>query len=489
MLLEPISLDDVCDAEALMARVQASVAQVELLVDRIPARHYQPREFDGHDIADRKFFKGASAHDRKVGQHKVERGGGLGQENDARRRRRDGDDSSDSGDGDGFSDRGRTKTTEEHHAAMRQRLDPANAKTTREVQLERRLADLEAQQKAAQTRDLSKEAPSREDTSMATADAELKEKRERRTGPERLGMLVLSTRTDQAAREELKRNLRNAINDMRAKRKAAPLGADGQPAAAGAGAGTGGDADAEKRAEEQAARAASRREKRVAKRKLRASRKRKAADSQHQEGGEGGAVAEQQNGAADGTEDGPAAKRARVAVPTSAPHDVSATKISSKVDFGETLAAKKADKVHDLMDGARPKKAKKSTKELLEEAEQQKLLLQQLRGTQEGAELAKNLKWNAALQRAEGKVVKDDPNLLRKTLKREQSLKAKKAKKWDERKEAVEEKQRARVAQREANITARAEEKKLRKANKRAGIKTKSKSKSHKGRSEKKKGR
>ena len=52
--------------------------------------------------------------------------------------------------------------------------------------------------------------------------------------------------------------------------------------------------------------------------------------------------------------------------------------------------------------------------------------------------------WGAALARASGEKVLDDPKLLRKSLKKESKLKAKKAQAWQERLGKQEEQQQAR---------------------------------------------
>jgi hypothetical protein len=52
--------------------------------------------------------------------------------------------------------------------------------------------------------------------------------------------------------------------------------------------------------------------------------------------------------------------------------------------------------------------------------------------------------WRAALARASGERVLDDPKLLRRSLKREAQDKARKAKRWAERNSAQQEQQKAR---------------------------------------------
>ncbi|KAG0234053.1 surfeit locus protein [Actinomortierella wolfii] len=70
--------------------------------------------------------------------------------------------------------------------------------------------------------------------------------------------------------------------------------------------------------------------------------------------------------------------------------------------------------------------------------------------------------WKKALQLAQGEKVKDDAKLLKKTIKREEALKKKKAKEWSERKASVKKMQDQKQKKREENIKARIEAKKNR---------------------------
>jgi Surfeit locus protein 6 len=480
--LDPLPLDDVINQIDLSQRVQRTALAIERLVDRIPARHYSPQDFEGHDIS-KKFFRGASEKDRKAAAHKqsAKAEPKKKKENKKVQKGDDGDavmDSADASESDDGGDDassgggpGRPLTTEEHHAAMREKFDPANAKTTRELQIERKLADLESQQAAAAVRDMSQESggdarAGRDiDISLDVADAELAEKRRLRTGPERLGTLVLSTKNDQVAREELKKRLRSTINQMRAKRKAPPIGSgsevtsgvtDDAPSA-------GGNAKAARKAR-----------KAQRKKERQAGRKRKTSEEVSVAAADDGSV-----------EAPPSAKRARIEQQQK-PHQVSATAVStSKLDLGLSKKKKRSDTSIGEKTGKKSGKRqerKKTTEKLLEEAEQQKLLLQQLQGTEEGAQLARNHQWKAALQRAEGKVVRDDPTLLRKTLKREQSMKKKKSAKWAERTQDQADARAKKAERRETNIQERAEEKKQRRKDKKSGTKYKAKGPSRKDR-------
>lgn len=88
------------------------------------------------------------------------------------------------------------------------------------------------------------------------------------------------------------------------------------------------------------------------------------------------------------------------------------------------------------------KKKKKDLKQLLNEAESKESTLKLLEETD--AEKAKETKaamsWDSALERAKGTKVKDNPKLLKKTLKRKEKERTKSDKKWKERTDTVEKK-------------------------------------------------
>lgn len=70
---------------------------------------------------------------------------------------------------------------------------------------------------------------------------------------------------------------------------------------------------------------------------------------------------------------------------------------------------------------------------LLKKAERNAQRLEELKKTEEGKEKAKAKGWDTALQQAAGKVVMDDPKLLRAKLKKKEKAKAKSSKEWKER--------------------------------------------------------
>lgn len=77
--------------------------------------------------------------------------------------------------------------------------------------------------------------------------------------------------------------------------------------------------------------------------------------------------------------------------------------------------------------------------------------------------------WNKVLALATGEKVKDDPRLLKKTVKRQEKQKQKSAQEWKKRLEKQKKDQMHAIKKREENIKAKIEEKK----NKKKGIKPK----------------
>lgn len=101
----------------------------------------------------------------------------------------------------------------------------------------------------------------------------------------------------------------------------------------------------------------------------------------------------------------------------------------------------------------RPKRA--SLSRLLESAEERRSKLEALRGTKEGAQLKAEHDWDAAMRRATGEKVRDDPKLLRRTLKREERKKKKSSKVWGDRKKQEQEERASRQNKREENLQRR----------------------------------
>lgn len=103
------------------------------------------------------------------------------------------------------------------------------------------------------------------------------------------------------------------------------------------------------------------------------------------------------------------------------------------------------------------KHGKRPPKEvLLKQVEAQKSQLEALAGTSEGKVLATNLAWKAALGRAKGEKVLDDPKLLRKSLKKDAKRKEKSSAAWRDRVNVQTEVQQARQDKRTGNLQVRA---------------------------------
>lgn len=149
---------------------------------------------------------------------------------------------------------------------------------------------------------------------------------------------------------------------------------------------------------------------------------------------------------------------------------------STPVDlsFGvlDTSGATGLDKATSKLD-KRPRQVK-ALKGLLAKAEANQAKLEALRASKQEAaaqSMEQSAAWEAALKRAKGEKVKDDPKLLRKALKRREKAKEKSRAKWAERTEAVKEAQAAKQARRTSNLAKRAEGKKAARMRK-AGIVT-----------------
>lgn len=113
--------------------------------------------------------------------------------------------------------------------------------------------------------------------------------------------------------------------------------------------------------------------------------------------------------------------------------------VFSKFDFSERKEAKPE---------------KKNYKALLEKAQKNKEKMEALKETDAAA--ANNLKqkqqWQNVLQKAEGVRVKDDPELIKKSLKKKEKQKEKSKKEWKQRESKVEEKIKERQDKRARNI-------------------------------------
>jgi len=89
--------------------------------------------------------------------------------------------------------------------------------------------------------------------------------------------------------------------------------------------------------------------------------------------------------------------------------------------------------------------------QLLKQAESQKQLLEELKNSQEKEEL-KNQAYNKMFKQAQGIKVRDDPKLIKRSIKRQKIKRKKSAIQWKERKDAEAQQQKNRQKQRAENI-------------------------------------
>ncbi|WAR30514.1 YWIE-like protein [Mya arenaria] len=140
--------------------------------------------------------------------------------------------------------------------------------------------------------------------------------------------------------------------------------------------------------------------------------------------------------------------------------------VFSKFDF--TASGKKAK-------GGKSDLTGKDYKRLLEKIEKRNEKIRKVGSKDEGAakSLQEKFKWESVLHKAEGEKVKDNPELLKKALKRKEKIKDKKKQKWDERKSSTKKLQDDKLKKRNENIQKRKQankDKKVQKAKKKGRI-------------------
>ncbi|XP_041974152.1 surfeit locus protein 6 homolog [Aricia agestis] len=107
-------------------------------------------------------------------------------------------------------------------------------------------------------------------------------------------------------------------------------------------------------------------------------------------------------------------------------------------------------------------KSQKDPRKLLDQLKNQEQKIQQLSETdgEKAKEIKEKLAWKTILQKAEGEKVKDDPTLLKKSIKKMEQKKKVSKKKWENRIEGVEKKKQDRQTKRKDNISKKKKEKK-----------------------------
>lgn len=110
----------------------------------------------------------------------------------------------------------------------------------------------------------------------------------------------------------------------------------------------------------------------------------------------------------------------------------------------------------------KPSSKKRDYKKLLAKAEARQKKIDEMteQDLRKGQELQKQLKWKKAIDRAEGRKMKDNPALLQKTLKRIEKRKTKSSKEWEERKSRQQRQVDKRQEIRQQHIQERIEQKK-----------------------------
>ncbi|ETN08350.1 hypothetical protein PPTG_12154 [Phytophthora nicotianae INRA-310] len=111
--------------------------------------------------------------------------------------------------------------------------------------------------------------------------------------------------------------------------------------------------------------------------------------------------------------------------------DADTTVDAGSISYGSLLLDDGSEK--DNKPKTRHGQSVRGIQNLLKKAERNAQRLEELKKTEEGKEKAKAKGWDTALQQAAGKVVMDDPKLLRAKLKKKEKAKAKSTKEWKER--------------------------------------------------------
>lgn len=134
--------------------------------------------------------------------------------------------------------------------------------------------------------------------------------------------------------------------------------------------------------------------------------------------------------------------------------------VFSKFDFTSDMTATDPSSMGKMK--------KKNYKKLLEKAEDRNKKLQEMRKTdgEKAKEIVQKEAWRKAFRKSEGMKQKDDPALLRKSLKRKEKLKSKREKEWKGRVDNQAKQMKEKQQQRQKNIKERIEDKKKKKMKK-----------------------
>jgi len=94
------------------------------------------------------------------------------------------------------------------------------------------------------------------------------------------------------------------------------------------------------------------------------------------------------------------------------------------------------------------------------ESEQNELIRLQEENPEEGKELLRSKHWKTALAKAKGEKIRDNVQLLRKTIKKQTKIRQQSAKKWQQKKSETEKRVNERQEKRKTNLQKRKDDKK-----------------------------
>lgn len=137
--------------------------------------------------------------------------------------------------------------------------------------------------------------------------------------------------------------------------------------------------------------------------------------------------------------------------------------VFSKFDFTGDKAASLHNKKKEKDSKVTPATAKpKDYKKLLKQLQEKKEKIEELKQSEpeKAKELETKSKWTAALEKAQGLKTKDDPSLLKKSIKRIEKKKERSRQNWEERKKQVEEKKAKLQEKRRKNLDKKKEKNK-----------------------------
>ncbi|CEG40165.1 Uncharacterized conserved protein [Plasmopara halstedii] len=136
-----------------------------------------------------------------------------------------------------------------------------------------------------------------------------------------------------------------------------------------------------------------------------------------------------------------------------AKNDANARDVATSLSYGSLLLDDGLEKDNKIK--TRHGQSVRAIQNLLKKAERNAQRLEELKQTEEGKEKIKAKGWDSALQHAAGKVLMDDPKLLRSKLKKKEKAKSKSAKEWRERTAKLEVTKKERQKKKMANVLGR----------------------------------